>query len=51
MGKTEGIFLNLQFDCHRVVSMFIKLINLYKYQFQHFAAKCDSAMDKWCLPQ
>ena len=21
------------------------------HQFQHFAAKCDSAMDKWCLPQ
>ena len=21
------------------------------YQFQHFAAKCDSAMDKRCLPQ
>ena len=21
------------------------------YQFQHFAAKCDSAMDKWSLPQ
>ena len=29
MGKTEGIFLNLQCDCHRVASMFIKLINLY----------------------
>ena len=30
MGKTEGIFLNLQCDCHRVLaSMFIKLINLY----------------------
>ena len=29
MGKTEGIFLNLQCDCHRVVSMFIKRINLY----------------------
>ena len=21
------------------------------YQFQHFASKRDSAMDKWCLPQ
>ena len=29
MGKTEGIFLNLQCDCHSVASMFIKLINLY----------------------
>ena len=29
MGKTEGIFLNLQCDCHRVASMFIKRINLY----------------------
>ena len=29
MGKTEGIFLNLQCDCHRVASMFIKLFNLY----------------------
>ena len=29
MGKTEGIFLNLQCDCQRVASMFIKLINLY----------------------
>ena len=29
MGKTEGIFLNLQCDCHIVASMFIKLINLY----------------------
>ena len=29
MSKTEGIFLNLQCNCHRVASMFIKLINLY----------------------
>ena len=29
MGKTEGIFLNLQCDCHIVASMFIKRINLY----------------------
>ena len=29
MGKTEGIFLNLKCDCHRVASMFIKLINRY----------------------
>ena len=27
MGKTEGIFLNLQCDCHRVASIFIKRIN------------------------
>ena len=41
MGKTEGTFLNLQCDCHRVASMFIKRINLYT-NFK-FAAKCDSA--------
>ena len=29
MGKTEGIFLNLECDCHREASMFFKLINLY----------------------
>ena len=29
MGKTEGIVLNLQCHCHRVASMFIKLINRY----------------------
>ena len=31
MGKPEGIFLNLQCDCHRAASIFIKkktLINL-----------------------
>ena len=50
MGKIEGIFLNLQCDCHRVASMFFKTYQSL-YQFQHFAAKCDSAMDKWCLPQ
>ena len=27
MGKTEGIFLNLQCNCHRVASIFIKHIN------------------------
>ena len=27
MGKTAGIFLNLQCDCHRVASTFTKLIN------------------------
>ena len=27
MGKPEGIFLNLQCDCLRVASIFIKLIN------------------------
>ena len=27
MGKPEGIFLNMQYDCHRVASIFIKLIN------------------------
>ena len=29
MGKTEGIFLNLQCECHRVASIFIKRINHY----------------------
>ena len=28
MGKTEGIFLNLQCNCHIVGSIIIKLINL-----------------------
>ena len=27
MGKLEGVFLNLQCDCHRVASIFIKLMN------------------------
>ena len=27
MGKTEGIFLNLQCNCHIVESIIIKLIN------------------------
>ena len=31
MGKTEGIFLNLQCDCHRVASIFLKLINQHTY--------------------
>ena len=31
MGKTEGIFLNLQCDCHRVASIFLKLINQRTY--------------------
>ena len=29
MGKTEGIFLNLQCECHKVASLFIKLLSLY----------------------
>ena len=29
MGKTEEIFFNLQCDCHRVASIFIKHINQY----------------------
>ena len=31
MDKTEGIFLNLQCNCHRVASIFIKLINQRTY--------------------
>ena len=43
MGKTEGKFLNLQCDC----IFYDKSL----YQYQHFAAKFDSAMHKWILPQ
>ena len=48
MGKIEGIFLNLQCDCHRVASIFIKT-DRSTYQFQHLAARFDSAMNKWTL--
>ena len=50
MGTTEGIFLNLQCDCHRVASIFIKT-DQSTYQFQHLAARFDIAMDKWSLLQ
>ena len=50
MGKTEGTILNLQCDCHSVASIFIKRIN-HCTHFQHFAAKCYRAIDKWSLPQ
>ena len=43
MGKTEGIFLNLQCDCHRVASIFIKT-DQSTYQFQHLTARFDSAI-------
>ena len=36
MDKTEGIFLNLQCDCHRVASIFTKT-DQSTYQFQHLA--------------
>ena len=53
MGKTEGIFLNLQCDCHRVASIFIKKKkkkpDQSTYLFQHLAARFDSAMNKWTL--
>ena len=49
MGKTEGILINLQCDCHRVASIFIKLINQRTYLFQHLAARFNSAMNKWTL--
>ena len=45
MGTTEGIFLNLQCDCHRVASIFIKT-DQSTYQFQHLAARFDRAMNK-----
>ena len=48
MIKTEGIFLNVQRDCHRVASIFIKT-DRSTYQFQHLAARFDSAMNKWTL--
>ena len=50
MGKPEGIFLNLQCDCHSVASIFIKLIN-QRNKFHHLAARFDSARNKWSLPQ
>ena len=49
MGKTEGIFLNLQCDCHRVASIFINKKDQSTYLFQHLAARFDSAMNKWTL--
>ena len=45
MGTTEGIFLNLQCDCHRVASIFRKT-DQSTYQFQHLAARFDRAMNK-----
>ena len=45
MGKTEGIFINLQCDCHRVASIFIKTYQSAN-QFQHLAGTFDSAMNK-----
>ena len=50
MGKPEGIFLNLQCDCHRVASIFIKT-DQSAYQFHHLAARFDSARNTWSLPQ
>ena len=48
VGTTEGIFLDLQRDCHRVASIFIKTD---QSTYQHLAARFDSAMNKWTLPQ
>ena len=48
MDKTEGIFLNLQCDCHRVASIFYKT-DQSTYLFQHLAARFDSAVNKWTL--
>ena len=50
MGKTEGIFLNLQCDCNRVASIFIYKTDQSPYQFEHLAVRFDSAMIKWSLP-
>ena len=49
MGKTEGIVLNLQCGCHRISSIFIKT-NQSPFQFQHLAARFDSAMNKCSIP-
>ena len=49
MGKTEGIFLNLQCNCHRVASIFITT-DQSPYQFQHLAARFDSTVNTWSLP-
>ena len=43
MGTTEGIVLNLQCDCHRVASIYIKT-DQSTYQFQHLAARFDRAI-------
>ena len=42
MGKTEGIFLNLQCNYHIVGSIIIKLITI-TVQFQYMAGRFDSA--------
>ena len=45
MGKTEGIFLNLQCNCHIVGSIIIKLINhrTISVPGYYMAARFDSA--------
>ena len=44
MGKTEGIFLNLQCNCHIVGSIIIKLINHRTISVgAYMAARFDSA--------
>ena len=40
MGKTEGIFHNLQCDCHRVASIFINLIN-HRTDFSNILSCCE----------
>ena len=48
MGISGGIFLNLQCDCHKVAStVYIDKTDQSVYQFQHSAARFDSAMNKW----
>ena len=50
MGKPEGIFLNLQCDCHRVACcIYIYKTDQSAYQFHHLAARFDSARNKWSL--
>ena len=46
MGHQDQYGLNPQF---RVVSIFIKT-DQSPYEFQHLAARFDSAINKWSLP-
>ena len=46
IGKTEGIFINLQCDCHRVASVYIYKTDQSPCQVQHLVGRLDSAMNK-----
>ena len=56
MGHQDQIWQNWRNISQFTMWLSQSSVNVYQtyqslYQFQHFAAKCDSAMDKWCLPQ